>query len=194
MSRRAIEIHVPNRLLEQSRDYGEKIVEDFQAGRNSRSRAVGVPDHPIDNNVDMQTMGRVCEVAGCLALGLDADVINWSRRPDSGYDFQYHGDFIDVKGTDHPNAQYLIWPVSKRFFFHEAPFNILMMVRALKPDDPFYGTAWVEGWITKEEFFRIKTVATYDEHRLSDGTWFVNKSRLNDMRDLIAPQPGLAFA
>lgn len=194
MSRKPIEIHVPNRLLGQSRDYGEQVVRDYQAGNYSRSRDVGVPEYRIDGNVNAQTVGRICEVAGCLALGLDPDVLNWSRRPDRGYDFQYRGRFIDVKGTDHPKARRLIWPVSKRHLYADAPFHLLMLVKMLPFGDPFYGLAWAEGWITKNRFFDIKTEAIREEHRMSDGTWFVDKSRLEDMTELISPQPELLTA
>ena len=183
---------VPNRLLDQARDYGERVVADYKAGRNNRSRDVGVPEYRIDGDVEFQTMGRVCEVAGCLAVGLDpVEVLNWTRHPDPGYDFQYHGKYIDVKGTWHPKGRRLIWPVSKQHLYANAPFHILMLVKALPFGDPFFGLAWAEGWITKEAFYRAKTVARRAEHRMSDGTWFVDKSRLEDMTDLVSPQSDL---
>ena len=183
---------VPNRLLDQSRDYGERVVADYRAGRNSRSRDVGVPEYRIDGDVEFQTMGRVCEVAGCLAVGLDpVEVLNWTRHPDPGFDFQYSGQFIDVKGTWHPKGRRLIWPVSKQHLYANAPFHILMLVKALPFGDPFFGLAWAEGWITKDAFFHAKIEARRDEHRMSNGTWFVDRNRLEGMADLVALQSAL---
>ena len=178
---------MPSRLIDKARDHGDAVVASYTSGRSDASRAVGVPEHRIDGNAVFQTLGRICEVAGCLALGLDADdVLHWMDSADPGWDFQFGQHFIDVKGTWHRNGRRLIWPSSKTHFYHETPSTVLMLVKTVPFGDMFFGTATALGWISKARFFAEKIVAQPgDETHLTIGSWFVDQDNLDPMGSLV---------
>jgi len=114
-------IHLSPELLDRSREFGGRVVASYAAGNKPRSQAVVVKEKPpIGGNVEVQAMARRCECAAAIALGLDpVAVLDWSDSPDRGADFQFGGYDVDVKGTDHPFAQRLIWPVSKKHLYED---------------------------------------------------------------------------
>jgi len=181
-----IPVNVPDRLIDQSRDYGEAKVRYYARGASERSRKAGVPERPIDKDPIAQMMGKLCEVAGAIALGMNPDNdIKWHDYADAGWDFVFNGLRIDVKGTDHPRGKLLIWPSSKTHFYHDVPFNALMMVWAAAENSPLLGYCEARGWVLKDVFAEQHIAAGPNDPRgLEVGTWSLHQKHLEPMSSI----------
>ena len=179
-------VTVGPKLIARSRDYGKQVVRDYQSGKNEQSRAAGcLGTRPIDNDASAQLMGRLCECAGAMVLGLNPnDVLNWNAHPDSGWDFMFRGEMVDVKGTWVPNGRCLIWPSSKTHFLADVTVDIFLLVKAAPFEHECFGMAAALGWTTKEHFFSHKTEAD-ESSRLDQGTWFMESDDLYPMGALV---------
>lgn len=122
----------------------------------------------------IQEVGKACEVALCLHLGLDpAKALDWmcdEEKP--GADLHYKGTPIDVKGSPHPKASKLIWPGHKALPDPEkTPRLVLTLARSYSVAN---NTRQIEllGSITYKKWLEIKTVSDGSD-RLAPGTPYV---------------------
>lgn len=183
----SVNIDIGPEWVTRSEEQGQRIVDSYQHGFSPRSKACVVAGrNPIHDKPDIQAFGRRAEVAVCKYLDLDpAHYLNWSNYAESdGIDIAIEVLKLDVKGSPHPKAQYLIWPESKRKFFDALDLNILAFVRALYgPDDlVLQGSKnWLTfmGWTTKEEFSGRLLVADGTHPRgLVKNTWYMPQEEL----------------
>lgn len=160
---------VPYMWMKQCWAYGQQTVDAYKAGLNEQSRALA--RNGIDTNIQVQTMGRVAEVAVCLWARLDPfAVLNWGNICDAGFDLVLAGFKFDIKASRN-NAQYLIWPITKNHLFDAKQFDALALVRV---ND---ARCELVGWIDKE-IFRVHHDVAPDGHKLQPGTWFMHESGL----------------
>lgn len=160
-------------LLEQCEAFGLAVVASYRAGKKTRSKLLRVQGKaPIHDNAEVQAMARRCEVGVCLILGLDPrTALNWDgEKCDPGEDFDFHGTSVDVKGSDHPKAERLIWPVSKREFFYSDAADVLVFAK--NGIGAKINQVWAPTWTTKEEFSVYHKTAS-GEHGVIDGTWYM---------------------
>lgn len=157
------------------REYAEKVVASYQSGRSDRSRAVQVPGHEIDSNVEMQMLGRLGEVAFVKWLGADPNhVLNWHSYADGGSDVDFAPFFVDVKTSPRFDAKLLIWPSSKTHFYHSTRSNVLALVRS--HTEPF--SFEVVGWSTKQFFADNHEEPNGRGPQLTAGSWFMRSENL----------------
>lgn len=151
--------------------FGREVVASYLAGKKTRSRFLQVPGKPpIYGDAEVQAMGRRCEIGVCLILGVDPRGLNWDgEKCDPGMDFSFHGTSVDVKGTDHPRAERLIWPVTKKEFYAEAAD---IFIFAKNGQGETVNKVWAPTWTTKEEFRRYCRTAK-GEPGIIDGTWYM---------------------
>ena len=167
-------------LLERCVIFGTEVVSSYAAGNKPQSQAVAVKEKPpIDINPEIQAMARRCECGAALALGLDPKTaLDWGNVPDHGGDFDYGGYLIDVKGTDHPFAQRLIWPVSKNHLFDDHPSEVLIAAQNGRHNDD--DKIMIHGWTHKDDFRNRRRTAK-GERGIVDGTWYMLFSELIHM-------------
>jgi len=66
------------------------------------------------DNEQAQFVGKLCECAVAIACDLDPrDAVQWDHRGSVNHDLLFRDWRIEVKGSDHPNAHCLIWPITK---------------------------------------------------------------------------------
>ena len=184
--RKTIDATVPPELLERCWKRGHEIVVGYDEKKWERSRLVGgTGNRKIDNNVEFQSMSRVCECAGAMAMGLDPRaVIKWTDGPDPGWDFIFEKIKIDVKGSWSGSS--LIWPRSKNHLLEGHRADVLMMVWTAKKKALNYGQSIAHGWVTKENFIRYKLTAPKN-HFLDEGTYYMPAENLCWMDDWFEP-------
>jgi len=165
-------IHLSPELLDRSREFGGRVVASYAAGNKPRSQAVVVKEKPpIGGNVEVQAMARRCECAAAIALGLDpVAVLDWSDSPDRGADFQFGGYDVDVKGTDHPFAQRLIWPVSKKHLYEDHAAEVFIGAQNGRGRD--FDKIMIHGFTHKDDF-RARRRTAAGERGIVDGTWYM---------------------
>jgi len=179
------EVVVGHGLVKESMAFARTVCASYQAGRKNHSRGLCVQGKPkIDNNPEIQYVGRVAEVATCIFLGLNPrKTLNWGAACDDGVDLTADGVAIDVKASNHPGATRLIWPVSKKHFMHKAA-DVLIFAKV--PGDRLgrlgQGVSLV-GWVAKTRFVAEAVTAT-GLRGIVDGTVFMDQKHLDDMTTL----------
>ena len=156
--------------------YACAMVDEYHNGQSERSRSCQVPGREIDQNINMQTFGRMAEAAFCKWLDVNPNtMLDWTVGADNGADVVIPPFRIDVKSSPLVHAQYLIWPVSKIEFYAETSSNILALVRASQSQNSFE----IVGWVTKEWFAdHHETASAHDALKLDAGTWFMRAGNL----------------
>lgn len=166
--------------------YGEAVVKWYASpeGRASASRSRsgiwGAESNPIRLG-----QGKAGEYAVAQFFGLDLEtaVKRKFTVADNGHDIEITPSVLaDVKTTP-TFKRWMLWSLSVNDLYWEKRFNTLICVSV---DEHDWSRCWIEGWMTKQEFFQSKKIAngTNDSGRLTIGTWFVDKSVLNNIKDL----------
>jgi hypothetical protein len=169
-------IVLPPDVVSKCRKFGEDLVAQYSRGESPNSRAYS--SHGAERNIDLQTQAKAAECAFAIWLGVEINSLHWSRGPDLGADVEMRGFQFDVKRS-HEHSQWLIWPVAKNQIFGAKRFNTLVLARGTTPKFE------INGWIRKHEFFKHKQTAPAG-HKLTEGTWYIDK-------DLLCPMDGLRF-
>lgn len=160
--------------------FAHMVVASYATDNKPRSREIaeameakhGAPR--IDRDWKVQALGRAGEVGYCLGYGLDpATALDWSSFCDSGSDVRRDGRSWDVKTTG-LRGRYLIWPVEKKHFFDTGCAD--MLVLALVGE----GRVDLVGQVTRERFRQDRQTAD-DMHKLYTGTWFMDRSNLDEI-------------
>lgn len=167
-------IKLPREWIDRSQLWAERSVLGYERGEKENSRRYARPG--IDRSVSHQFLGRAAECAFCLFLGIDPGAdLDWSPRPDLGWDVERFGLRIDVKGT---RTAYLMWPVTKNGFLYQCEAHVFALVRQIEPD--LYE---MSGWLTLQEFIDRHHDATAQD-RLDEGTKFLHARELPDIENL----------
>lgn len=178
---------IPAALVERCRDYGETV----NAHRSQNSLAVSGP-WGADRDPVRQMWGKLGEVACALYFGLDPNsAVSWIYRPDSGNDIKLPSNLLaDVK-TTMPWGN-LVWPKTLNHIFWEKRFDLLISVSLDQWGD--LGRFWIEGYVSKREFFERKLIADgVSKPKLDKDTWYMPKRDLYDIGGLVKParpEPG----
>ena len=101
---------------------------------------------------------------------------------DGGKDVIAFGCRLDVKCT--PTwKQWLLWSQAVNDLYWTKAFDVIVSVSI---DDRDWSQCWIEGWLTKQEFFDYKKIAdgSNDAGKLTRGTWFMDKQPLPDIDTL----------
>ena len=139
-----------------------------------------LPDGPP--TLDKWFQAKTAEVAAALYFELQPLVdLSWTVERANLFDIKLAtGMRLDVKAS--LESGNLIWPYTKNAIFLQLPFDTLVSV-SLKSGD--YQHCWVEGWISKDEFYaRKKTADGVRAPRLDPGTWWMEKNELHNMAEL----------
>lgn len=183
-------VDVDQNAVSKAAAFAELVCAAYERGEKENSRVLLLLGKPeIYSNRHVQKVGRVGEIAACLAFRLDPDIaLNWSNRCDNGADFRLLKWTVDVKSSDHPNAKRLIWPASKEHFMRQAA-DILIFARVKLFQD---NSAEVElaGYETKRRFIDRCHYAL-NERGLVDGTPYLFMHELRpviDIRDYLLTQ------
>lgn len=166
-------IKLPPEWLDRSRRWAERSVAGYARGEKEHSRQYARPG--IDKSIAHQLLGKAAECAYCLHAGIDPATLDWSPRPDCGWDIRQCGLRIDVKGT---RTEYLMWPVTKNGFLHELNVDVFVLVRQIE-----LGLYDLAGWSTVPHFIQLHHIATAAD-RLDPGTKYLHFSELPEIRIL----------
>lgn len=174
-----VRILIPAVLTSRCDDFGVAVCQSYAAGMKEWSKGLALEGRePIHNKPSVQALGRLCECAVCLYFKIGCDVLDWSDTCDVGHDLMIGGVTIDVKGSSHPGAYRLIWPISKIEFMDKMA-DVLLFAR-LETNLPRPGSVVLEGWTTKEIFLRDHKRADPREP-LDTGTPYMARKDLIDM-------------
>jgi hypothetical protein len=174
-------------MVRVSRDFGEAISnwyaspDGMKSASRSRSGQWGAESDPI-----RQGQGKAGEYAVALLFGLDpkTTVKRSIGRADNGSDVILNSSLaIDVKTTP-ARKRWLIWSLELNELYWDKKFDVLISVSINEND---WSQCWIEGWLTKWEFFDRKKIADgiNDQNKLTDGTWFVEKNELSDINIML---------
>jgi len=175
-------------IVRVSRQYGEAMAkwyatpEGAASASRSRSGEWGAELDPI-----RQGQGKAGEYAVALHFALDLSTAV-SRRisvADGGTDVTLAAGFaLDVKTTPQ-HKRWLIWSRQLNDLYERKRFDYLVGVSI---DDGDWSQCWIEGYISKVDFFERKKIADgiSDDGKLSKGTWFIEKSDLIGIDLLLA--------
>lgn len=171
---------VPQKWVERGLEWGKALVAHYANGGSPRSRAVS-GDRGTEKNPKRLAQGKIGEAATALYLGLDPETaIKLDMVADHGTDiFCSNGARLDVKTTFPPFK--LIWSRDVNHLFAEKSFNVLVSVSI---DQNNFSNCWVEGWILKWDFYKVKQISDGINSNLEPDTWFVGKNILSDIDDL----------
>lgn len=174
---------VDNTWISKTRDFATRVCNAYQMGKKEHSKSLALDGKPeIHNDTRVQFVGRIGEIAACLAFKLDPNIaLNWSDTCDNGSDFVYLGQTYDVKSTDHPKAKRLIWPKSKTHFMIKAADVFIMAKVRL---DTFEADVDLVGYTTKHKFFKACKYAS-GEPGIVDGTPYMLDNELSPLEDII---------
>lgn len=137
-------------------------------GKLSKVKCV---DLEVSTSVERQAVSKMCEVACCLWLGADPELMHWGEQPDPGYDVvDPIGRRIDVKGIDY-DRHYLVSPLTWNNEFSSLNFDRFVLVKA---DPPWFEICRT---ISKREFHEKHHVAGVN-HILRPGTWHMHEQEL----------------
>jgi len=189
-----VEIDIGIAFYNRCDDQGHLIVKSYTNPKNDRvrmSKSLVVEGKPtVYDDQPKQAMGKRAEVATCFYLNIDPEeYVNWDADgPDDGIDIRYDGWLIDTKGTLHKTGKYLIWPWSKRKFYHKRKMNTFVFGRQGNTKT----SVQLLGWIEKDIFTEKHHVAngTWPPN-IVKGTWYMGAGELNKMRYLCPKQPAL---
>lgn len=174
-------VEVPQHYVDRGRQFGFDLVKHYANGGSPASRARS-GGRGTESNPVLQAQGKIGEVALAIYFNLGIEtVIKWGLDyPDGGYDILLaSGVRIDVKTTLPPFK--LIWSRDINDIYFEKQFDVLVSVSI---EEQNWSRCYVEGWITKGNFYRRKQIADGMNCRLECGTWFVDKSILSNIDDL----------
>lgn len=176
------EVFIGHHVVEKCMYFADLVCMSYKAGQKEVSRNLAVNGKPrIDQNRQIQAIGRMAEYAACLYLKIDPDrSLNWSAKCDDGSDFLFNGKSFDVKASNHPAASRLIWPVTKNHFLKSAA-DVFIFARVPTSRASKIGqVVELVGCVTKDRF--IKEAITAKSIRgIVDGTLFMDKNTLDDM-------------
>lgn len=131
--------------------------------------------------------GKIGEVALVLYFGEDPfALLNWEMKADDGSDLIGPlNHLIDVK-TTFPHYK-LIWSNNVNDLYWKKRFDTLVGVSI---DEADFTKTWIEGWVSKADFFERKKIAN-NGSGLEPGTWYFEKAELSSIAALRA-RHGLA--
>lgn len=182
-----MDVVVGHLAVDKCEAFAGRVVDSYMAGRKKASQELAVQGKPrIDNDAQVQAVGRIAEYAMCLAAGIDPDKgLNWTSRCDSGFDLQLADRrTVDVKASSHPAARKLIWPVSKKYFLTKAA-DVLVLARVLKSrKEPLGQVVELVGWVSRKEFIGKHRLAR-SEPGMVDGTLYMLDTDLHPMEALL---------
>ncbi len=186
MTRRLVTLD-PN-LVRVSREYGVAMAkwyatpEGAASPSRSRSGSWGAETDPIRLG---QAKAGEYAVASFFGLDLKSAVSRNYGRADSGWDVRIaDGKALDVKTTPQ-RKKWMVWSLELNDLYWKKSFDALVSVSI---DEGDWSRCWIEGWLSKQEFFDLKKIADgiNDEGKLTPGTWFVEKTEMRDIRTLLA--------
>jgi len=171
-------------------DFGERLKAHYARGGSPNSRTVSGPWQADQREF---ALGKAAEVSAALFFGFDPNPgprcpIKWSvdDGPDGGSDLIAENIRVDVKGST-PKGN-LIWPLTKNGFYHAKRFDILLAVSVAERPIEDLSQCWIEGFVTKQEFFDRKKIAGADAGpRLTPGTWYLEKQFMRPLNGNKAP-------
>lgn len=176
-------VKLPPKYVQRCLGYGQRIVDHYANGGSPASRSRS-GDRGTESNVTLQAQGKVGECALAICLGIDPDTaVKWDTDfADGGTDIYVptNGARIDVKTTLPPFK--LIWSRNVNDLYHQKKFDIIVAASVEEGD---LSRCYLEGWITKGSFFLRKQIADGVNSKLEHGTWFVDKSILSNIDDLL---------
>jgi hypothetical protein len=184
MNRNREHVAVQPLLVDAGLKYGRDIVAHYANGGSPRSRSRS-GDRGAESNPILQAQAKIGEAAFALLCGLDPrKAVKWTvDHADCGWDVVLDdGRRVDVK-TSIPRYN-LIWNRDVNDLFYEKQFDVLVSV-SIDPND--FSQCWIEGWITKVEFYAKREIADGTNSGLELDTWFMNKGDLWPIKDLIGP-------
>jgi hypothetical protein len=168
---------LPPSLTAKCLQFGIDVCKVYAAGKRPRSSKMdldGIRFDPI-----IQGCGKIAECGVALDLGLDPlTAVDWGFDAAPPHDLiTRKGNTVDVKSSTHPNAQYLIWPVSKIDIFENAAQYLVLAIGLLDEGAGVYRTL---GYVSKEQFRQHHKISDGTERpRLPHvGTWYMRKSTL----------------
>lgn len=171
--------------------FGRELVEWYRLNPKATRRS---GDHGCERDPVRLSSSKICECGTSLYFGLDpAEYIKWDvmTGPDRGYDLRLpwgNNLRFDIKGT--PKHKHLIWSRFVNDLYWEKQFDGLIAVSTDDlPEEKDLDAAdmsqcWIEGWITKEEFYDLKQVSD-GTNGLDPGTWFYPKHKLYRIDELL---------
>ncbi len=174
-------------LVRVSREFGEAMARWYESpeGRASLSRSRS-GDWGAERDPIRLGQSKAGEYAVAVYFALDAKIAvkRSFGKADAGTDVKINSNLgSDVKTT--PTwKRYMLWSREINDLYWSKQFDVLIGV-SIDEDD--WSQCWIEGWLTKQEFFDRKKIAdgTNDEGRLSSGTWFIEKDELSDIDTLL---------
>jgi hypothetical protein len=174
---------VPHEFVTRGVDFGHRIVAHYEEGGSPASRARS-GNRGTERNPARQAQGKIGECAVALYFGMDPNVaVKWVvDNPDGGSDILLSIGFrIDVKTTFPPFK--LIWSNTLNDIYHQIKFDLIVSV-SIDPDDAHQ--CWLEGYLSKEEFFEQKLNASPETSPLEPGTWYIDKAELRPIHHLLS--------
>jgi hypothetical protein len=174
---------LPQNIVDTSRKYGHAIVQWYAANPDAAVRA-GIWGAELDP--ERQGHGKAGEYAVAQYCGLPRSAVrsDVGNGADKGEDLVAYGQRIDAKCT--PTwKQWLLWSQAVNDLYWSKAFDVIVSVSI---DDQDWSRCWIEGWLTKQEFFHYKKIAdgSNDAGKLTRGTWFMDKQPLPDIHTLRA--------
>jgi hypothetical protein len=131
-----------------------------------------------------QSQGKIGEIATALYFMLDplkVVKLTIGDGGDGGKDLRLNNGLrIDAKTTLPPYR--LIWSMAVNHLYLTKQFDVLVSVSI---DGTDFSNCWIEGWVTKQDFYDNKEVSDGVNSNLATGTWFMKKSVLSDMDVLL---------
>jgi hypothetical protein len=182
-----IEIYLTSEDISKCECFAQNTVISYMAGQKKASQKLAIPGKPrIDNDVQIQMVGRMAEYAMCLFVGIEPDhELNWKDLCDSGYDLTLPNKLtVDVKASSHPAAKKLIWPVSKKHFLYKAA-DVLVLARVpLSRKNDAGQPVELLGWVSRLDFIKRHRVAR-NEQGMVNGTPYMLEIDLKPMNELL---------
>ena len=172
---------VPQSIEDKAAAFADALIKSYERGGSPQSRAV-TGRWGAEKDPKRQTYAKVGEAAVAIYFGLDPIVaVKWdSGNPDKGGDVRLpSGSIVDVKTTLPPFK--LIWSKEVNDFYWDKKFDHLISVSV---DEHDYKRCWIEGYVSKQRFWKDKKIADGKIIRLDAGTWYMDKRDLSDIDEL----------
>jgi len=171
-------VKLPLEWVRRCSDFAERSVADYRAGRKNES--LHFATHGMENDVDGQATSKMAECAFCLWADIDPGKgLDWSPRPDTGYDVIYRGSRVDVKQTKMTSRR-LLWPFNKVDTLSRKHFDTFVLV---KSDIPWFEVA---RWTSKMHFLSARHIAGAGD-RIAAGNWYLDEDEMWPMRVFAPP-------
>jgi hypothetical protein len=174
-------------LVRISRQYGEDLAKWYaspdgvRSASRSRSGGWGAETDPVRLG---QSKAGEYSVAVYFNLNTKTSVNRVVSAADDGKDITVGSIAIDVKTTPTWKS-WLCWSLAVNDLYWKKKFDVLVGVSI---NDQDWSQCWIEGWLSKQEFYERKKIADgiCDRGKLTAGTWFVEKRNLSDISCLIS--------